>query len=956
MQEQFLLKQTFTTGTTIAFFDTQVNIPSVELYPAYVTLDIFNVPQAIFTFNGSTLWSLDNRNIYVPLSSVTTNFVTGNTFFQTFNNQLSQTEKDKIQSRFANSMFIASSGLSQSYVFFNDILVDDLFIDLKLTRTSDTLDTLNILNTLTNSIPTQEAKTGILFGKLEAIQKLKDVNGNKIRIPLKNVPIGIFNASPDFPSPTSVDVNGDRIILNLKESAQQLEYFNFDSFSADTETFLRSGSQFTTVPSQYKFITKTNDNGEYVIYNAPVGSQILVFEIDLLKQGLTKDEVALNFFPYPADENANVDNIPNFFFRQIPANVIPAWGTAQSGYTELNVSVNLDLRKWTTYIFPPVAFGGQKLEQAVAGNSSRTFKIQFRDMTLPGFPLKSLETVQVVNDLSREPGAQFLWQNEFAVNEIKAEFDKFGCNIVKLPANLYDSNAFRTDTDGIPTTGNSLSQGVWLSSYQFKVFVDNTVASRATGAFQTFDAHGNQFNFNHFDLNFTNNNVSNFSLTSSVGQFPYEIPWSLSYPNQYNIARKPQQQRFLYRNSTNHQYSPGVFFVEEPAYSDGDLTGVEVFTPSGPQGGGFSVQFFAGAWFPNRIGYVATRNFMYKYEINVSYDEEYSNGYQPFWNSSTGYPLGLPLAGLSKVNNGEQFQRVECGYGYFMKPQGWPRIVRYSWGADAAFTIDTTPGTGMSNADPNNPGPGISNPVTNGNLHSSFKHFNDVYNLDNQNLTLCLDNKSTISNGKIDIFRIVDSGINNIIVPAAFVIPTSIKLSCKHDASRCFSWSLTNTGNVDAFITNSWANVTGLGGLKIQDFNTGNLIPFPHGASIKLKVGYSIIASSNSSIAATAIQYSSVSLPGNASFNTLTNKYDTASYRFEVTMTKPIDSGSGHYSVPFNFGANVTSPEWFIRTETGGGAHGVVNNGLNTNFSDSSHQGIDNVIIEQVATGTGYYI
>jgi len=91
---------------------------------------------------------------------------------------------------------------------------------------------------------------------------------------------------------TDVDDNGSRISFNLKEASKQSDYFNTESFSADTEQFLQDGSNFTQVPSHYKFMTYTNDEGEFVIHNVPTGTQTMVFEVDMFKQGLTKDEIS----------------------------------------------------------------------------------------------------------------------------------------------------------------------------------------------------------------------------------------------------------------------------------------------------------------------------------------------------------------------------------------------------------------------------------------------------------------------------------------------------------------------------------------------------------------------------------------------------------------------------------------------------------------------------------------
>ena len=85
-----------------------------------------------------------------------------------------------------------------------------------------------------------------------------------------------------------------------------------------------------------------------------------MFEVDLFKQGLTKDEIALNFFPFPSSDSSPLDSIPSYSFKQFPVSVVPAWGTIQTGYTELNITVNYDLRKWTTYYVPPVSYDGKK--------------------------------------------------------------------------------------------------------------------------------------------------------------------------------------------------------------------------------------------------------------------------------------------------------------------------------------------------------------------------------------------------------------------------------------------------------------------------------------------------------------------------------------------------------------------------------------------------------------------
>ena len=491
IQEEILYKKS-KTGTTVFYFAAGVDNTIVPFLqePAYVQLNGVGGPSSFHIYSSgiTELWTLQSSNNYlsnVILTAVTNNYVTGYSFSETFNKILSTQEQQIARDRFYNNVVSTVTGQTialppsfQTFVFFDEHEVDDMFANIKLSRTFNTLDTLSIYNKPVNSIPQQEATTGILFGKLQAIQTLKDEVGNNIKIPLRNVPIGIFNPTEEFPAPMSLDENGDRFFMNIKEYSDFNQYFNNESFEED-KRFLKSQSQFLTLPEKFKYITHTNENGEFVIYNAPIGNQILVFEVDLFKQGLTKDEIILNNFPFPTNDDSNIGEFPCYVYKQIPVDVVPAWGNSQSGYTEVNINTNIDLRKWTTYIFAPAAYGNEKLETTFAKNVANSFKIQIRDMTNKNFAIKPLEVAQIPNDLDRSSGSQFLWFNEILMQKQQVEFAKFGCHVIKLPANLYDPNNYKTDKDGMPT----LSKGVWLSAYQFRTFVNIERCYRDTGAF-----------------------------------------------------------------------------------------------------------------------------------------------------------------------------------------------------------------------------------------------------------------------------------------------------------------------------------------------------------------------------------------------------------------------------------------------------------------------------------------
>lgn len=909
MTREEILFKTSKTGTTAFYFVAGVDnsvIPSLE-EPAYVILNGLGAPESYHIYASGTteLWTLRNSDDYltnVLLTAVTTNFITGYSVSDTFKKILSPIEKQTIQERFYNNTVSTITGQTtlpngfQTYVFFTEHEVDDMFANITLTRSFETLDTLKIYNKPINSIEQQEATTGVLFGKLQAIQTLKDEVGNNIRIPLRNVPIGIFNPTEEFQAPMSLDNNGDRFFMNLLESSTPNQYFSIESFTADTK-LLKTQAQFLSVPEKFKYITTTNDNGEFVIYNAPIGSQTLVMEVDLFKQGLTKDEIILNNFPFPTNDDSNIGEFPCYVYNQVPVDVIPAWGNNQSGYTEVNINVNLDLRKWATYIFPPAAFGNEKLETTVARNVANTFKIQVRDMTNKKFAPKPLEIVQIPNDLDRTDGSKYLWYNELLSQRQQVEFFKYGCHVIKLPANLYDPNAYKTDKDGNPNG----SRGLWIASYQFNAFVNLNRCKRATGGLRIGDAEST---LNHFDLNNYVGAAPGAAPGIGLGHFPYERPWSLTYPEPYTVTKKPVIQRFDVGSGRLNQ-NPYIF--EEPPYADGDLIG-NLFdaTDTLANVGGFGISEFNGTHFPNQIAFVATKSYMYKYESGINYNEQYSNGYEQFWSTTNPGPYAsrTNILELSKVD-GEKYQRVECGYGYFMKYQDWTRVYRLPSGGDQLLFADYGGSLGTS-------GPGTYGPYL-----SLINYRHNVHNINDQSLGFgfesFLNNKT--NTGGIYMYRIVESGLGDIKIPENFVIPTYLILSFTGPyhgpGAQLRVLEIRNSGVVAVRMTNTLSGPIdtnsgqiGAGGSFL--WQPGEIISVPTWASDKVDGQY-------------------LALPGNADYDSTNNKYTSAVYFYRPYLD--LRSGSSLFA-PNNSFTNDGQPHGII--DRGDISIGANSSGYNT--------------------------
>jgi len=933
-QEELHIKQ-FTTGVTFYIFSDTIynNLPESpsEYEGPFLSYILFNNQNEIYSLNyftGSTIWTRNDHNNYIPIGELGWNFKTGYTIVKTVASNLSQENIDNMTSLMLSRLSDPtrpgtppSASAATNYVFYKKELIDDFYIDLKIERSYNSLDTLKINNNLVNSFPEQNSPTGVVFGRLTAIQKLKGEFGENIRIPLVNVPIGIFNSSDEFPDVFSTDDNGNRLSLNIKEASDKIQYFNNYSYFSDYNQYLQSADSFSAVPAQYKYVTLTNENGEFILYDIPVGQQTAIFEVDLFKQGLTKDEIALNFFPFPGTEDANIDSTPSFVYKQFPVDVVPAWGLGQTGYTSLDININLDLRKWATFYVAPISVSGYQLESPELSTLGSALNVEVRDMSRIGFPTTNLPIVQIPNILEKDADQALLWLNEFSQLTNVIKFYKNGFNAFKVRANMYDPNGYRTNSDGFPVN-NSYNKGVWLAGYQFLMYFNNRSSIFRSTGFQRDWARG--VGRDNFHLNRGIENDIKNSETTPDFQFPYNKPWTIDFPEKYSIPHKPTQLNFDRTNpATRLRDSSNRAYLEQPLYLDGDMVGLAVNNASiNSQGvGGFGLQygFNSNFYFGNRFAQEITNKSIYKYENRVSWGEKYSNGYEP---SNPGFPV---QPGVSSVLGGEKYQRVECGYGYWLKPDGWPPIAIESYG-DLIFTESLRPSGVLSSTS----GPGeLTVGDTNGNLIVKAQNmYIDIYNIEERDITLALDGKATFSEGGLDIYRIIDS--NSFLPQGNPIVPTFVTFNFQSiyyqrgGNSQRIQTATKNGGGNDneEFFSRAVGGVHGgvdYSFLMLRIKNNGIIsVPIP-GTSTTLdpNQSFTILASS------IGLDNLALTLPGNSNFDFINGRYQNADYTMEfIDITHRKEDGStwpnsqsSFYNKTIagtNVAASVNNPNYYL--------------------------------------------
>lgn len=825
---------------------------------SFLVTDSSGKPLRIADGDEEAIFVRNQRNNFVFNSSL--KVVTGFTSNQKLSSELTKVQKDNLAKNFKERQKEKFGIRSVSEVFFetrNDI---DYFVSVGISRSYETLNTLSVHNNLIGETPRLEAPTGVLFGRLEALQKIRDENGQKVRIPLANVPVAVFNSSEEFPSVSSTDQDGNRLILNLKENSQQGMYFNIESFDTDQE-FLKDNSTLDSIPEKYRYTSFTNERGEFAIFDIPVGEQVFVFEVDLLKQGLSKDEVSLNFFNYPVEEDPIVDNIPHFLFRQIPVNIVPSWGDFQSGYTELDVTLPIDLRKWATYYTTPIAFAGVSLQdrQDKGFFTPLTFKV--RDMGRQGFPIKRMEVVEISDLLRKDFDQQLMWEEEFKQTKNKAEFRKNDYQAFKLPANIYDP-------DGVGTNGR---KGVWLCGYEIKMFYQGeNDAYRVTGFERDYITSGT-INRSHFDLNRHTRSTDPTTLSASTGVFPYERPWSINYPEKYSIPKIPS---ILNPNKAYNSITGAADSIKEPKWLDGDRTGGPLWNV---ETSGYGLQNMDGRLKPNIFSQRVSSGTLFKYEQGVYWEEQYSNGFHSILDSRVGHD--------SKVKNGERFQRLEAGYGYWLRPEGWPRIMNNNWGDHIL--------TGDFNGASSNP-IGLSPP----------NYLGSVVKFPGEIIAIRMESDSQTKKGAIDIYRIAEPNL---------LVPSGPPLVDKFASINFQAIYVQNNNTSAPPITRRLELIVDTNNDRVRYASGEGKMSIRNNGIIAVTILGVIMKPGESVLFENKIASGlNILFPSNANYNSNENSYDNASYTVTMTINIPGPSRDVTQVVSVNVSANKNTSVNYI--------------------------------------------
>jgi len=243
--------------------------------------------------------------------------------------------------------------MGSSYRIRTDIGVNKS-IDIQLDQDFENLEILSLNLQQTDVFPQSCADYGVIVGRVTANNGLGLPNARvSIFIPVNSVDENDPVISSIYPYRSVEDKNEDGYRYNL------LPYEKSYSRHAATGTFpsrndvLTDKNVIEIYDRYYKYTTKTNDSGDYMILGVPIGEQTIFMDVDLsdigefsltpqdlIRMGLaTEEQVAGNKFKTSADLNS----LPQIISLTKNLEVSPFWGDPEFCQISIN-RVDFDLR------------------------------------------------------------------------------------------------------------------------------------------------------------------------------------------------------------------------------------------------------------------------------------------------------------------------------------------------------------------------------------------------------------------------------------------------------------------------------------------------------------------------------------------------------------------------------------------------------------------------------------
>ena len=252
---------------------------------------------------------------------------------------------------------------NRSYRIRTQVGSNEPLIHMDMEQTIDTFEILSLKISQSNAYRLMNSDTGLIVGRVVA-------NGG---FGVPNAKVSVFVQYEDtddmkkklmyyYSSPKDTNTQGIRYNL-LPEELDDICHQSVGTFP-DKRVLLDNDSWIEIFDKYYKYTTRTNNSGDYMIYGAPIGTQTIHVDVDLSDIGVLSQRprdmvykgANINQFESPNKfrVDKNLASLAQIFTEDKTIYVYPFWGDttdSDTGAAVTRCDINLSYKFEPTCIF-----------------------------------------------------------------------------------------------------------------------------------------------------------------------------------------------------------------------------------------------------------------------------------------------------------------------------------------------------------------------------------------------------------------------------------------------------------------------------------------------------------------------------------------------------------------------------------------------------------------------------
>lgn len=347
--------------------------------------------------------------------------------------------------------------------------IEDKYLTVKLTERFESIDIMSLKIKQENAYKFHSADYGVVVGRAIA-------NGG---FGVPNVKVSVFIAATEatvndpiynaiYPYERPTRKNKDNIRYNLLPDSLDDDCYQAVGTFPNKRLVLDDDNYLEIYDNYYKFTTRTNNAGDYMIFGIPTGGQILHFDADLSDVGVLSQKPRDMIYkgynakqfenPNQFKKDDNLANLPQIISQDDSVYIYPFWGDEDEniiGITRHDIDIN--------YKFEPTCVFIGSIVSDTSSNHISKKCVPTESMGLMEEMITGQGTIEMIRKKQDGTVEQFTIQGNQLINEN-------GIWCYQIPMNL---DYVMTDEYGNLVPSNDPTKGIATrTKVRFRISMD----------------------------------------------------------------------------------------------------------------------------------------------------------------------------------------------------------------------------------------------------------------------------------------------------------------------------------------------------------------------------------------------------------------------------------------------------------------------------------------------------